>query len=385
MKQRLHRKRQAEASFHQTITASSSRPESLAKKDRQPAKHSGSISSALSATALTLTLIALHHLSTRHVNNTPLHTSSRPKSLLESYPTSNLPPCTAHRISLNDTYASSNSRHFPPPFDDKPTIYTDWQFDSTGLDTTTSFIERHGHIPQYVKMGDALPVFDKTGNLCVMPFRILISLLIRKFLPSTASNNDGLSPPKRETKQDLLIFTNQKESPQLFDTILNQYNTPDPLSFTKDYIIPPGEEYGWTNIFSVMMQRSSHRFHVHNEAWLGQVSGSRLWFLLPPTTIIRAEDVTYRQPACEYLYNREALPPNAMACVQNPGEVMYLPKNWWHATCGLEEWNVGVGEQLGAPTNKAPVMEESDGSRTEEEWMDKLEECLEGGAFLQGF
>jgi hypothetical protein len=214
MKQRLHRKRQAEASFHQTTTTSPSRPESLAKKDRQPAKHSGSISSVLSATALTLTLIALQHLSTRHIDNTPLHTSSRPKSLLESHPTSHLPPCTAHRISLNDTYASSDSR-LPPPFDDKPTIYTDWQFDSTGLDTTTSFIERHGHIPQYVKMGDALPLFDKTGNLCVMPIRILISLLICKFLPSTASNNDGLPPPKRETNKDLLIFTNQKESPQL--------------------------------------------------------------------------------------------------------------------------------------------------------------------------
>lgn len=298
---------------------------------------------------------------------TEISRSDHQRSLLEIHKTSHLPPCSAYRISLNDEPSPY------PPAGDKPTIYTDWTVDNKGLDTTSSFIEHYGHIPQYIKMGDALPLFDKAGKLCIMPFRVLIQTLVRKFI--TVENNIEPLPEKRETNDDLLIFTNQKETPELFDTILNQYDVPHPLSFTKSYV-PPEGEYGWTRIFSVMMRRSAHRFHIHNEAWLGQVSGSRMWFLLPPSTPNAA--LEYKPPACEYLYNREELPKGAMSCIQNPGEVMYLPKNWWHATCGLEEWNLGVGEQLGAPSMSEPRVPEE---RTEEEWEEKLEECVKGGAY----
>lgn len=369
MKQRLNRARQAGPSFEQSTFASLSRPALPAKKDHRSAKHS-SYTPVLSATALTITLIALH-LYTRN-NNAPLH-PARPRNLLDLHKTSHLPPCNAYRISLKDVSTPY------PPAGDKPTIYTDWRFDNRGLDTTTSFIQQYGHIPQFIKMGDALPLFNQAGALCIMPFRILIASLIRKFIDTSyiIQTKDGGLPPVRETNADLLIFTNQQESPALFDTILHQYDTPKPLSFTKNYIPPPGELYGWTKIFSALMQRSSHRFHIHHEAWLGQISGSRLWFLLPPST--SSKNVEYKPPACEYLYNRESLPSGAMACIQTPGEVMYLPKNWWHATCGLEEWNVGVGEQLHAPAMDAPAVPVEE--RTEEEWEVFMEECLEGGAF----
>ena len=272
-------------------------------------------------------------------------------------------------MSLNDVLGS------PPG--DKPTIYTDWQIDRQDLDTPSSFIRRYGHIPQYVKMGDALPLFDKQGKLCVTTYKVLIDTLVQRFLKRKV-NTHGL-PPKRATNDDILIFTNQNESPELFESILNQYSTPDPLSFTKDYINPTTHEKGWLQVFSAMMLRSAHRFHLHKEAWLGQVSGSRMWFLLPPNTPTKTLD--YKPPACEYLYKREKLPDGAMMCIQNAGEVMYLPADWWHATCGLEEWNVGVGEQLGAPSMIAPVEVEE---RTKEEWKETLEECAEVGAFAGG-
>jgi hypothetical protein len=223
-------------------------------------------------------------------------------------------------------------------------------------------------------MGDALPLFDMAGEFCVAPFKVIIDTLVRRFINSSVISENGI-PKKRATNDDLLIFTNDLESPEIFDTILTQYSTPDPLSFTANYV-PPPHSIGWTKIFSAMMQRSAHRFHVHKDAWLGQVSGSRMWFLLPPSTPFSA--VEKPPPACEYLYNREALPNGAMMCIQNPGEVMYLPKNWWHATCGLEEWNVGVGEQLGAPALSAP---RAPAVMSEDEWEEKLIECGKGGAF----
>ena len=316
----------------------------------------------LSATAFSLIIIILFYS-----NRTDEQSNfSHPRSLLELHSSTHLPSCSAYRLSLNDV------SH--PPASDKPTIYTDWHVDDRGLDTTASFIKRFGHIPQYIKMGDALPLYDKARKVCTAPFGVLIDILTRKFIKNGHNNIMNGMPKKRATINDMLIFTNDNESPELFDVILKQYKTPDPLSFADTH--DSSSEKSWLKIFSVMMQRSAHRFHVHDEAWLGQVAGSRMWFLLPPSTPSSALD--QKPPACEYLYNRETLPQNAMVCVQNPGDVMYLPKGWWHGTCGLEEWNVGVGGQLGAPSMPIPRVSEV---RTEEEWDEKLEECQKGGAY----
>eukprot|EP00956_Cyclotella_meneghiniana_P003833 scaffold4616_cov29-Cyclotella_meneghiniana.AAC.2 len=346
-------------------------PSSLNHRRSASSKKAPSI---LSATALTLSLAILFYL-TRSSNNNDKPSSL--KSLLQVHSTSHLPPCTAHRHSLKDVQQQTR------PASDKPTIYTDWTVDNSGMESTSSFIDRYGHIPQYVKMGDALPLMDTTasnndGNnkYCIVPFKTLLNTLLRRFVYNESSNNNNEPPPKRTTQDDILIFTNHIESPSLFTRILKQYTTPSPLSYTAQYTPSSNnEEYGYTKIFSVVMRRSSHRFHIHDEAWLGQVSGSRLWFLLPPST--SKDELVHKPPACEYLYNRETLPSNAMACIQNAGEVMYLPKDWWHATCGLEEWNVGVGEQLGAPTVFGPPELDESGvdGRKEVDWEEKLDKC----------
>ena len=225
------------------------------------------------------------------------------------------------------------------------------------MESTSSFIDRYGHIPQYVKMGDALPLMDAStgddggGNkYCIVPFRTLLNTLLRRFV---RVGNDERPPPKRSTKDDILIFTNHVETPSLFSQILKQYQTPSPLSHTaqQEHTPPDDKEYGWTKIFSAVMRRSSHRFHVQDEAWLGQVSGSRLWFLLPPST--SKDDLRNKPPACEYLYSRESLP---------PGEVVYLPADggmplavWRNGTWGGRA--VGCADGVWA----SQVREEYDG------------------------
>ena len=32
-------------------------------------------------------------------------------------------------------------------------------------------------------------------------------------------------------------------------------------------------------------------------------------------------------------------------CLQRPGEVMIVPTAWWHATCNLAEFTLGIGGQ----------------------------------------
>merc|ERR1712194_215670 len=35
--------------------------------------------------------------------------------------------------------------------------------------------------------------------------------------------------------------------------------------------------------------------------------------------------------------------------LQNPGDTVFVPKDWWHATCALDDWTVAVGMQKGSP------------------------------------
>lgn len=35
--------------------------------------------------------------------------------------------------------------------------------------------------------------------------------------------------------------------------------------------------------------------------------------------------------------------------LQRPGDIIYVPEGWWHATCTIEGWNVAVGMQRGNP------------------------------------
>ncbi|KAL7552988.1 hypothetical protein ACHAWF_016228 [Thalassiosira exigua] len=275
-------------------------------------------------------------------------------SLLDVYSSAlaKFPPCTAHRISLDSTSSAK-------PDDEKPTIYTGWNVPADGtIANMYKFVDTYGHHPQMVKDGDALPLFDSDRKFCTVTTKTLVETMAHRFGNGVEADNPE-SP--RTTKDDLLFFTNNSECPSLFRSLRSEYSAPGPIHGSS-----------WPKIFSVLMRGSSHRFHMHDETWLGQIAGSRLWFLAPPSTNkgLREPPV----PACDYLSGRAALPDveGIMACVQRPGEVMYFPPYWYHATCGLEEWNVGVGEQKGAPSFGELVV---DLSMSEGERREKLIEC----------
>ena len=61
-----------------------------------------------------------------------------------------------------------------------------------------------------------------------------------------------------------------------------------------------------------------------------QVTGSRLWYFLPPDT--RKGVIGPKVNGCDYLLGRAPLPKGATTCVQTQGEVMYFPSQWLHST-----------------------------------------------------
>eukprot|EP01052_Picozoa_sp_SAG31_P013827 SAG31_NODE_843_length_11551_cov_6.757772_3_plen_189_part_00 len=93
-------------------------------------------------------------------------------------------------------------------------------------------------------------------------------------------------------------------------------------------------------------------FHQHGDAWNGLVFGTKRWFLMPPSVAEdrHASSVLTKEPPLglrrwisEHLptWSRSTGVTKPKECVQNSGDVMYVPEDWWHATMNLNE-NVGV-------------------------------------------
>jgi len=100
---------------------------------------------------------------------------------------------------------------------------------------------------------------------------------------------------------------------------------------------------------------SSHAFHQHDGVWQTQVTGRKMWWLLPPsvpgvagkerTPPIVDGQVYGNSNACELLLRRAA-PEGAHVCVMEPGNTVILPDNWWHATCALDPITASIGGWL---------------------------------------
>ncbi|CAE8613424.1 unnamed protein product [Polarella glacialis] len=99
---------------------------------------------------------------------------------------------------------------------------------------------------------------------------------------------------------------------------------------------------------------SSAVLHRHEEAWMAQVHGHKLWLVgppggdLPPWTLAAPCDhhpsaSSWRASAKTFgAQSPEGFLP-LRRCVAGPSDVVYLPDRWAHATCGLSSFNVGVG------------------------------------------
>jgi len=82
-------------------------------------------------------------------------------------------------------------------------------------------------------------------------------------------------------------------------------------------------------IFSAGRRHTGVGFHHHHESWLAELVGRKVWFLLPPGSP--------RPPAIPPWWYTRQPPRGLQVAILEPGEVMYLPKGWWHATWNLDD------------------------------------------------
>ena len=77
-------------------------------------------------------------------------------------------------------------------------------------------------------------------------------------------------------------------------------------------------------------------FHAHRDAFNALIFGRKRWFLLPPDRSLYSTT-----PVATWLASAAALPEGALQCVQEAGDVVFVPRGWAHAVLNLRT-SVGV-------------------------------------------
>eukprot|EP00435_Cladocopium_sp_Y103_P020313 s1327_g4.t4 len=100
-------------------------------------------------------------------------------------------------------------------------------------------------------------------------------------------------------------------------------------------------------IFSVGRKDTGVGFHRHSPAWLAQLQGRKLWLLVPGGR--RPPE----RPPWQYLTQK----PKQLICgVAHPGEIVFVPAGWWHATWNLDDVVVAAGWEKGGSGLWGPEM-----------------------------
>lgn len=210
---------------------------------------------------------------------------------------------------------------------------TDWH--------RNAFVQRVGHLAQYLKDSTVQPYRDANGDLCVVTGTQVVENL----------------------PNDVLFFTNNQEN----DAFLTELR--------KDLPKIPSvlRHIDGFEVFSALTTNQSHSFHKHGESWLGQVEGRRQWWFLPPST----QPAPQRVNACTYLNDGSSvklLPADIISFTQHPGDIVWFPKDWYHATCALDEWTVGIGWQQGPTIRQSFPKLNTD--KNNNQALSDIDECL---------
>ena len=128
-------------------------------------------------------------------------------------------------------------------------------------------------------------------------------------------------------------------SPMLLGALKDDYDLPRYLGPMVTFQMGVGSGYG----IGVPPEN-------HPSSWFAMVKGRKRWVLNPPHAgtgrnghggseppgvMGRVDDGGICVPANK--------PEEALHCDQQEGDVIWVPDYWWHETCGLEEFSIGLG------------------------------------------
>ena len=243
---------------------------------------------------------------------------------------------------------------------EKPLVLTGWEkyqrSTTKGIDDTfassmeeTSFLSEFGNYTHYLKNEFVQPLKDNRGINCIATASSILELMRMKSKSSILgdSSSNTLDSKNDDLGNHLLFFTNDLESPDFFQVLKKKYTVPSPLHYGSTENSSNSNDVKKSfHVFSAMMKGSFHGFHKHDDAHITLIHGRKMWWFLPPSTTTPS-----KENPCLFLMDkqRNALPKETLSVIQQPGDTIFVPKKWYHATCALDDWTVAVGMQRGSP------------------------------------
>jgi hypothetical protein len=249
--------------------------------------------------------------------------------------------CDLQRFSVHDPAAAFAARA-------APVILTGW--DTPVHWDHAAFMQRHGQLPQVPPVSTKLEA--DTGLTTTLLKDSVANVTTAEYF--TAAKAVGAHP---------LMFTYDSVNPVFFDALRSEWKMPSIIA--KDLTLRE-QGYVQQEQFTAAEEMAQHYVHNHREAWLGLVQGRKWWYFLTPDVYEDMSDGRVLRDisrngngTCSYLRDGPPpLPPNAhearwLKCLQRSGEVLWFPDSWWHATCSLDHWTVGIGSQIEDPMGRA--------------------------------
>lgn len=77
----------------------------------------------------------------------------------------------------------------------------------------------------------------------------------------------------------------------------------------------------------------------HPSSWFAMVSGTKRWVVHPPRHTTPSQLMS--RPSCHI--DRDHFEEQTYVCDQEEGDILWLPNFWWHETCGLKRYSIGMG------------------------------------------
>jgi hypothetical protein len=168
----------------------------------------------------------------------------------------------------------------------------------------------------------------------------------------------GLFSPRPPMKEVAKIWNNTKAYIQDFGCASNLWKA------VKDNFEVPSLFKGdaYQNNLMVGPKHSGLPFHKHQQTWQGLSHGLKAWHIIPAGFMHRELELLTGPgvfPVHTWAHIVEDLPlgRRPLYCVQRPGEIIWFPDGWWHATENLAEFNVAFGgrdEQLQSQSDSLP-------------------------------
>jgi|TARA_B110000858_G_scaffold2370_1_gene2623 histone arginine demethylase JMJD6 len=157
-------------------------------------------------------------------------------------------------------------------------------------------------------------------------------------------------PRHRQDDEPIFIFDSTfADKGKKMRELLDEYEIPE--WFRDDLFNCLDEDerpnFRWLLISTRRAGTSLHIDPVATCAWNTMIQGKKRWILFPPDTFKSEDDFDAGIRGAEWFIKEypkyKHLPHNDF--IQNPGETIFLPSNWWHITVNLED-SIAITQNL---------------------------------------